>query len=194
MELRTGGWIQTFTGRKFYPLDPRPEDFCVDDVAHALSNICRFTGHTKDFYSVAEHSVRVCGYLASTGEIPEVQYAGLMHDCAEAYVNDIARPLKRTPEFQFYREAEEKIMVLASLEFGFIHPKSEAIDNADNVLLATEVRDLMADPPEEWASRYGPKGRYPRLTERITPWHPAAAKSAFLSLYKGFNMSSPKDA
>ena len=51
------GWIQTFTGKRMYPLDPKPEDICIEDIAHALSNICRFTGHTKKFYSVGEHSI-----------------------------------------------------------------------------------------------------------------------------------------
>lgn len=60
---RRGDWIQTFTGRRFWPLDPRPEDVCIEDIAHALSLKCRFGGHCTRFYSVAEHSVHVSNYV-----------------------------------------------------------------------------------------------------------------------------------
>ncbi len=89
---RKGDYIATYTGKQFYPLDPRPEDVCLEDIAHSLSNLCRFTGHTDTdrFYSVAQHSV-----ICSTIVAPEAALLALLHDAAEAYLGDISRPLKR---------------------------------------------------------------------------------------------------
>lgn len=69
----------TYTGRTFYPFDPRPEDICIEDIAHSLSNMCRFCGHVREFYSVAEHSVRGASHLYGLNAL---QF--LLHDAAEA--------------------------------------------------------------------------------------------------------------
>ena len=82
--LRNGSWLQTYTGIQFWPLDPRPEEIDIQDIAHALSLLCRFNGHCQRFYSVAEHSVHVSTILA-----PEFGLWGLLHDAAEAYLSDI---------------------------------------------------------------------------------------------------------
>lgn len=82
-------WIQTFTGKQFWPLTPKAEDVCIEDIAHALAFKCRFGGHCKTFYSVAEHSCRVAEILR-----PEHQLIGLLHDAAEAYLPDVAAPIK----------------------------------------------------------------------------------------------------
>lgn len=94
-------WILTYTGQKIDPLKPEPGKIALLDIAHALSNICRFTGHSSSFYSVAQHSLLVAKLCD-----PEYRLEGLLHDAPEAYLNDIARPLKRTGEFKFYREIE----------------------------------------------------------------------------------------
>src|SRR5258708_302056 len=86
---RRGNWMQTYTGRAYWPADPRAEDVCIEDIAHALSLLCRYTGHCKRFYSVAEHSI-----LISQVVPPEYAFFGLMHDAQEAYINDLARPIK----------------------------------------------------------------------------------------------------
>jgi hypothetical protein len=87
---RVGDWIQTYSGRQFWPLDPRVEDVHLEDIAHALSNVCRYTGHVREFYSVAEHSVHV-----SWSCEPEDALWGLLHDASEAYLADMARPVKQ---------------------------------------------------------------------------------------------------
>ncbi len=84
-DVRRGDWIQVRSGRKFHPLDPRPEDVDINDIAHALSNLCRFTGHCTDFYSVAQHSV-----IASQIVPPASALAALLHDASEAYMGDIS--------------------------------------------------------------------------------------------------------
>src|SRR6266496_1501995 len=89
-----GGAIMTYSGELITPLNPDPDDIQIEDIAHALSNQCRFSGHCKQFYSVAEHSCRVsdlCSY--------EHQLGGLLHDGTEAYLSDIARPIKQQPGF-----------------------------------------------------------------------------------------------
>lgn len=152
-------WIQTYTGRRFDLLNPAASDVDIRDIAHALSNCCRFAGHTKQFYSVAQHSVivsRVCE--------PRDALYGLLHDAAEAYTGDLTRPLKKTlPEFY---EIERRIEAAIFVRFGLRHD-SEAharIKFWDDRLLATEVRDFMVDV----------SGMYPQLPQPlkqvIIPW------------------------
>jgi 5'-deoxynucleotidase YfbR-like HD superfamily hydrolase len=98
-------WIQTYSGIKMHPLSPTEEEISIEDIAHALSNLCRFTGHCNKFYSVAQHSVLVSVYSPR-------DYAmwGLLHDASEAYLNDIARPIKISDEYNTYRKIEENLM------------------------------------------------------------------------------------
>lgn len=200
-QKRIGDWIQTHSGIKFHLLDPRKEDFLIDDIAHALSHICRFTGHVSRFYSVAEHSVRVAWRITEThpalmesehwhgkrrvnyGEFSgeELAYAGLMHDATEAYLCDMARPFKQLDEFAFYRKAEDDLMVHLASAFGFKFPFHAAVKAADEVLLGTEARDLMGNPTDGWHFRYD------HLAHKIRPWSPAKAKRKFLALYSTLN-------
>src|SRR5690606_5290032 len=83
-EPRLGDWMQTFTGRAVYPLDLRPDDIDIQDIAHALSMQCRYAGHTRQFYSVAEHSVHVARWCRQYG--PAAALEGLLHDATEAYL------------------------------------------------------------------------------------------------------------
>lgn len=128
-------FIYTFTGKRFDFIDPRPEMFCIEDIAHALSNLCRYTGHGT-FYSVAEHSLLVAEYLESQGADAETVREGLMHDAVEAYVGDVSKPLKNLlPE---YSVIEHRIETALQARFG-LRPISSTIKHADLVLLATEL-------------------------------------------------------
>ncbi len=95
---RLGDWIQTASGGSFFPLDPRPEEVDIDDIATALSRMNRYNGHFSDkfdFYSVAEHSILLAQYVQErTGSATHAMWA-LLHDAAEAYTSDVPRPLKR---------------------------------------------------------------------------------------------------
>lgn len=192
MSERKGDWIQTATGRRFWPLDPRPEDVSIRDIAHALSLICRFVGHALEFYSVAQHSVLV-SRLAMTRE--EALWF-LLHDAAEAYIGDISRPLKRSlwadlgPEqMTSIRNVELKLLrcVGEALDLPTLPKKdtTEADDmtvrlhEADCVLLATECRDLMVRGPS-WRSLEGIEP----LPDKIEPLPPKEAKSLFLARYE----------
>jgi len=141
-DWKTGNnnWIQTFTGRRIFPLAPRAEDIDIVDIAHALSNVCRFTGHTKFFYSVGLHSIIV------SHMVPEEDALwGLLHDASEAYLSDIARPVKQHPAFQFYIEAEDVLMRAVMSKFGLPDEMPASVKEADDRVLMTEKRDLLAD-------------------------------------------------
>jgi len=106
-------YIRTYTGKKFWPLDPRPEDVDIIDIAHALSNQCRFTGHVKDFYSVAEHSLAV-----SFACPKEFALVGLLHDADEAYLIDLAAPVKHDPRMSFFVECGKNILSAVFKKFN----------------------------------------------------------------------------
>lgn len=175
--MRKGDWMQTYTGRQFWPMDPRPEEVCIEDIAHALSLQCRFAGHCREFYSVAEHSVRVARVLRDRGHSPVVQLMGLLHDASEAYLVDVPRPLK--PYLKGYRPAEDAVMAAICERFGLRGLDDwPFIKEADNILLATEARDLMGPPPAPWAEMPPP------LWETIVPESPGTAKMIFLTYFK----------
>ena len=139
--------IQTYTGKPFNPLAGENED-CgpieLMDIAHALSHLCRFNGHTKRFYSVGEHSLHVACVLAHTS--PENQAWGLLHDAAEAYLGDMVRPIKKhMPDFQ---AIEDRLLQRIAKRFGLAWPIPDVVFVVDDIMLATEFRDLMHSPPQ----------------------------------------------
>lgn len=144
---RVGTWMQTFSGRKFFPLDARAEEITIEDVAHGLAMTCRYGGHTRRFYSVAEHCVLVSHH------VPEI-YAlhGLLHDSAEAYIGDMIRPLKHQPQMSEFRAAEAGIEVQVAAAFGleWTMDATRAVKEIDDRILVDEIGALMADPPAYW--------------------------------------------
>jgi hypothetical protein len=163
-------WIQTYTGRAFWPLAPKPEDFDIRDIAHSLSLQCRFNGHCREFYSVAEHSLNVSRILS-----PEHALWGLLHDAGEAYLVDMPRPLKQQmPQF---KAAEDRILQQLALHFGLCWPIPEEVHRADLLLLATEKRDLMTPEPMSWELGIEP------LSWVITPISAQEAEQKFLEQF-----------
>lgn len=177
---RKGDWFQTFTGRRFYLLDPKPEDIDIFDIAHALSNVCRFGGHVKEFYSVAQHSVHVAWELMRWMADPDVVLWGLLHDAAEAYVGDMVRPLKKSPEMAAFSVAEDAIMAAVCDRFGLSREMPEGVIAADEILLMTEKRDLFIAGRNDWSDYY--KSITP-LEETVEPWDSARAEMMFLSSF-----------
>jgi len=127
-------YIQTFTDKLIDPLDPDPDQICIEDIAHALSNLCRFGGHSSSFYSVAQHSVRCSQHFNDSD--PEA-LAALLHDASEAYLLDIPSPVKwRLPE---YLAAEDKLMSVIAEKFGFQYPLVGIVKSWDKAELMTEM-------------------------------------------------------
>jgi hypothetical protein len=172
---RRGDLVQTFTGRQFCPLDPRAKDVCLEDIAHHLALVCRFGGAVREPYSVAEHSVRVSYVAAAAG----YALAGLLHDASEAYLVDVPRPVKRAPAMHAYREAEHAVQSTINRRFGLppLADRLSEVMDADEILLATEARDLMAQPPMPWNLRAPP------LPDVIVPWTWREAEARFLARF-----------
>ncbi len=168
---RVGDWIQTFTGRQFWPLDPRVDEICIEDVAHSLALQCRYAGHVEVFYSVAEHSWRVSRVCD-----PAVALWGLLHDAAEAYLVDLPRPIKRFSDLgAHYREIEARLMVVIAERFGLAMPEPPDVKKSDDFMLRWEARDLMKPPPVPWRESGGVVP-----VSRIAPMSPMVAEQAFL--------------
>lgn len=137
-------YIRTFTGILVDPVHLRPEDVRIEDIAHALSNQCRFSGHCFPRYSVAEHSVRVMKKCQLD------PLSALLHDASEAYLVDLPRPLKYHPEFKFYKVVEAHVEGVIAERFGLIPTKEVAdeIHVIDKRMLSTEMLKLMRREPD----------------------------------------------
>lgn len=170
--LGTDGTIRTFTGRLFRPLDPAPGEIEIRDIAHALAHTCRFGGHTREAYSVAQHAVLVSHHAEQID-----RYAGLwglLHDASEAYLCDVPRPLKHHPALWVYRQAEAALQDVIYRQFGCLGPVPAAVAIADDDVLAIEFRDLMpAREGDGWAARAG-------AAPPIRPMTPREAEGEFL--------------
>lgn len=170
--------ILTATGCYFDFLTPERSKFGIVDVAHALSNICRFCGHTRKFYSVAQHSVYVSLLVP-----PSDALAGLLHDAAEAFIGDVAKPLKQLlPD---YVALERRVEGAVFKRFGLPPTLPDSVKQADRFMLHMEQRDLMAKHDDVWECSIDlPQiDRPPFFPERINPWSPASSRSAFLHRY-----------
>lgn len=189
MTHRIGDWIATYSGKKFWPLDPRPEEVDIEDIAHALSMKCRYGGHSRLFYSVAQHSVLMAqAAVEKTGSVDLAKWC-LLHDAAEAYTTDVPAPIKPhlgfqlphpVPRFISFSEAEttirEAIRRAIAPELRFYPPRQ--VHDLDQRILVDEAAELMTDS-SEWVNRMGPG-----LGVKIESWSPVAAKEAFLASWE----------
>jgi hypothetical protein len=138
-----GNWTHSWTGRPYFPFDPRPEDVFIEDIAQALGKICRYNGMCRRFYSVAEHSVHVSHIVP-----PEHAFAGLMHDAAEAYVGDVRRPFKY--KLHGYREIEFLNWQAVATRFNLPIMQPDCVTAADRAILLTEREAVMNPVPHDW--------------------------------------------
>lgn len=167
MENSKEVWTRTFTGKKFFPLAPTQSDICLDDIAHSLSMICRYNGHCKHYYSVAQHSVNVTNIVGNTligkhwsitdrlstyepEQLNMLRWA-LLHDASEAYLGDVVSPLKMTLSvgnagFGF---AEHSVMTEVCQYFGLVGEEPQLVKMADLMALKREAMDLMG-APDDW--------------------------------------------
>ena len=171
-------WIKTYTGKKFYPLRPDPAQIDIVDIAHALSNQCRFTGHCKWFWSVGAHSVMVSEVVSMLGGNYVEQLWGLLHDASEAYAVDLPTPIKR--QVVGYAEAEKLIMNAIAEAFDLPENMPQIVKDADEIMLATEARDLMGNP-QDWGIVKKP------LEQEIPSWSYGYTYEKFLEKFERLN-------
>jgi hypothetical protein len=173
-----GPYLQTVSGRWVNPFDPDPAQLDAGDIARALANQCRFGGHTRIFYSVAQHSVIVSRLVEERGGDVEDVFAALMHDATEAYLGDMPHPLKhRSPLGAAFREAEAHLEQAIRDHFG-IKPSVPAIKDVDRALLATERRAFSAET-WHWPELEGVEP----LDLELTAWSPERAADEFARRY-----------
>lgn len=169
---RRGQWMLTFSGRQFWPLDPRADEISIQDIAHSLSNQCRFAGHTSEFYSVAQHCV-LASRLVAGG--PVLQLDALLHDATEAYLVDLPRPVKNcVSEYaQIEQTLARRIEYYVLDNYGIeVHLDDPAVKVADELALMTEARDLMP--------RHNQWPLSPGHPDKILPLAPRVAREQFL--------------
>ena len=159
-------WIQTFSGRRFDLRAPRPEDVNIIDIAYSLSMICRFGGHCRFHYSVAQHSVLVSRQVAR-----EDAFAALLHDAAEAYVGDMVSPLKRL--IDGFETIEKAVREVIALRFSIPSEMSSTVKRADLALLAAEREQVMGPCKADWTLTV------PAAKVRIEPMTSNEAREAF---------------
>lgn len=185
-------WIQTFTGKKFYPLDPDPGLICIEDIAHSLAMQCRYNGHTKQFFSVAQHSVILARNFFSS---PKIQMVALLHDASEAYLSDIPRPLKQLPEFAFYKLAEGRLQRMIIRKFAGEINEAEwrLIETYDREMILHEASstELMSPVHPDWTMPNCASGR---IVEIESCWSPIAAERIFLGAFSDLARQLSREA
>jgi 5'-deoxynucleotidase YfbR-like HD superfamily hydrolase len=151
--------IRTLTGYYFNYLKMDPESINIEDIAHALSNMPRWLGHTKKFFSVAQHC---CWCHDANIEPEDERLERLMHDATEAYLGDCPSPLKSLlPQ---YKELEKKLSIVIAKKFGFNYPYSPATKLVDRAALEIEWEDM-------------------KLEDKMECWSPEKAKAEFLKRF-----------
>ena len=166
-----GDWMQLFSGRRFFPMDPKAEDIEDVDIAHALGLLCRYGGHVNRFYSVAEHCVLMSDFLVRDGR--DLALKALLHDATEAYVVDVPRPIKQY--LDGYSEIESEVWGAIAAKFGVDTTIPAEVHEADNRILLTERDALMQKIDFPWSV----EDLVP-LPVEIKAWSPAVAEHEYL--------------
>ena len=174
-----GPYLQTVSGRFVNPFDPDPAQLDPGDIARALANVCRFGGHCRPFYSVAQHSVIVSELVEARGGDVEDVFAALMHDASEAYLGDMPHPIKhRSPLGAAFREAEAALEAVLRERFA-IKADVPEIKRVDRALLATERRSVSGES-WDWPELEGVEA----LDVELHAWTPDEAERAFTARFE----------
>lgn len=166
-------WIQTYTGKVFDLLNPRPEDICVEDIIHSLSNLCRFTGHSSEFYCVGQHCVIVSRLVS-----PENALCGLLHDASETYLGDVSGPLKSC--LARYRSIEKAVNAALAVKFDIPALLPEEVKEWDMRLLLREAELFLGPQTQPWKNLRN----YEPADVQIDPMTPLEARHMFMKRFK----------
>jgi len=167
-------WIQLYEGQRFDFLKPQPAMISIETIAHSLSNLCRYNGHTKKFYSVAQH----CCYAYDMASDKNKRVA-LGHDFGESATSDIASPLKNYPPIhEAYMPIETVIETMLAKKFEHEYPYPPEVKYIDRSLLKTECRDIMPSVPQKIRQMDGEFYKF-----RIKPWSIQRSRYEFLRRY-----------
>lgn len=185
---RKGHFMRLASGTKYWPLDPRPEEIFIDDIAASLSRLCRFNGHVIDnatkgysvdkMYTVAEHSYW-CSY-----QVPEEdQFEALMHDASEAFTGDLIRPMKVVPEIAaVYKPIEEMNERAIARRFNLRFPYPDSVKDADEAVCTRELRTIMAGAAER-AENQAVLNTRREANIQLQCWSPSEARAWFLKRF-----------
>lgn len=147
----------------------------IEDIAHALSRLCRFNGHCNTFYSVGEHSVLVAKILERMKAPTEDIRLGLMHDAAEAYTGDVPTPLKRLlPE---YANIEKRVQEVVAQRFGLKAQSWDSVTEIDHAIFYREAAVMLSHPPSK-------PEHLPDIEVDIVGWGPTRAEAEFVLAYE----------
>lgn len=172
---RRGDWMQLYSGKQFWPMDPRSDEVDIEDIAHSLSMQCRYAGHCVKFYSVAEHSVHIAGWLYVRGYTSDEVMAGLLHDATEAYLVDVPRPVK--PFLAGYKEAEQSVWEAVAARFEIPAEMPAIVKEVDSRIIGDE-RANMRHCAADWYATGEPLGI------ELQYWSPAEAEARFLDRFR----------
>ncbi len=177
MTARKGSFMQRYSGGVYWPLDPRMNEVALIDIAHSLSMQCRFTGHARTFYSVAEHSVHVSHCVPE-----ELALVALLHDATEAYVTDVASPVKR--HLENYADLEALNWAVIAEKFDLPRQLPEEVHVADQAMLMREREVLLPTVPGlSAAAWYGAESAPAPANRQLFCWTPAEAKQQFIARF-----------
>ena len=180
---RVGDWMHTSLGNRFFPADPRPEEVFIEDIANGLALDCRYAGQgrTDRFYSVAEHSLHMTSYAWDRGWPADALMAVLLHDAAEAYINDLPRAAKMAVG-EGYAQIEWDLQSVIEDKFGIrsiaYHKWKDKIKDLDRRIVSNEKAAIM-EHPQSWAhDKFAP---LPGVV--IECWSPTEVKERFLRMF-----------
>lgn len=176
-DWHSSAWMQTFTGKKYTPFEPHPDQIDIVDIAHALAMTCRFNGHSKWHYSVAQHSILVAEKAPA-----HLALRALLHDAPEAYVGDLVRPIKTDESMAAFKNiesmAEMAICTALDLPYPLMTPEIASLDHR---ILLDERDRVMTVPPDDWNIEGQPLG------VEIDMWTPEYARERFLRAYDEYS-------
>ena len=189
-------WFPTFTGKVVDLENPTPDMVDIEDIAHALSMTCRFGGHCRDFYSVAEHSTNVL----SLGHIKPHRYKGrcghslafLLHDAAEAYLGDVVSPLKKILYPQ-YAPLETKWLAAIESKFDIPHLLTcpdTTVKECDILALSVEIECLYSPAHPDWWTKFKKPTTSELSSIAIECLSPAQARRKFLAAFRQLQRGS----